>query len=306
MNKGKVLVTGCTGLIGNYLCRRLLYEGYRVACLTRGNHVVDGVETFRWDVSKPEVNGELLTGIDYIVHLAGANIGEGRWSVSRKKTIVDSRILPANVLFRKLQLYKVPLKAFISASATGYYGMVISDRIFEESDSHAEDFLGETCYSWENAADRFQEAGIRTVKIRTGVVFTPKGGALARLGLPVKLGIGSPLGSGRQYVPWIHIDDLCGIYLKALEDNSMEGPYNAVAPEHITNRQLIKAIAGVLHKPLWFPPVPAFTLHLLFGEKASMLLTGSRVSCSKIVHSGYNFKYPAVKGALDNLLGNSL
>ncbi|MBN2813290.1 MAG: TIGR01777 family oxidoreductase [Bacteroidales bacterium] len=306
MKKGKVLLTGGTGLIGNFLCRRLLYEGYQVACLTRGNHVMDGVETYKWDVSKHELKQEVLTDIDYVIHLAGANIGESRWTASRKKVIVDSRIQPVNLLFGQIQLYQVPLKAFISASATGYYGMVTTNRIFEETDPHAYDYLGETCHSWENAADRFQEAGIRTVKIRTGVVFTPKGGALARIALPVRLGIGAPLGTGKQYMPWIHIDDLCGIYIKALEDKAMEGAFNAVAPEHITNCQLTKAIAGVLLKPFWFPPVPSFALHLLFGEMASMLLTGSRVSCNKIIHSGYDFKYSLVNDALNHLLGNSL
>ena len=143
--------------------------------------------------------------------------------------------------------------------------------------------------------------GLRTVKIRQVLCWPQNGGALSKLALPVKMGVGSHLGSGRQYMPWIHIDDLCGIYLKALKDQTMQGSYNAVAPEHITNRQLVKAIAGVLHKPMWFPPVPAFALRLLFGEMATMLLTGSRVAADRIINAGYEFRYGTLDKALTHL-----
>ncbi|MFO7370319.1 MAG: TIGR01777 family oxidoreductase [Bacteroidales bacterium] len=301
-----ILITGGTGLIGKHLTKMLIDNGYSVALLGRKINKTGDLQTWFWDIENNTVDAGALDSADYIIHLAGAGIGDKRWSKRRKKEIRDSRIRSAQLIFDQVMQGKRRVKAFLSASAIGYYGGTTSEKIFSETDPPAADFLGETCRLWEEAADRFRNAGIRTVKIRTGVVLTPKGGALSKLALPVKMGIGSHLGNGSQYMPWIHIEDLCGIYLKALKDQSVQGSYNAVAPEHITNRQLMKAIAGVLHKPMWFPPVPAFALRLLFGEMASLFLSGSRVSCNQITRTGYAFKYSRLKDALGNLLGNSL
>lgn len=296
-----ILITGGTGIIGKHLTKMLIDNGYAVALLGRKINKTGDLQTWFWDIENNTIDAGAFDSADYIIHLAGAGIGDKNWSKRRKKEIRDSRIKSAQLIFDQVTQVKGRVKAFISASAIGYYGSITSEKIFSEPDLPAADFLGETCRLWEEAADRYRDAGIRTVKIRTGVVLAPNGGALSKLALPVKMGIGSRLASGRQYMPWIHIDDLCGIYLKALEDNSMEGPYNAVAPEHITNRQLTKAIAGVVHKPLWFPPVPAFALRLLFGEMATMLLNGSRVAADKIAATGYEFRYGTLDKALTHL-----
>jgi hypothetical protein len=195
------------------------------------------------------------------------------------------------------------LKAYITASGTGYYGAITSEKIFSEQDSAADDFLGQVCEKWEQIADKFSERGFRSVKIRTAVVLSNRGGALSKMLIPVKLGIGSAIGSGNQYFPWIHIDDLCNIYIKAIEDATMNGAYNAVSPEFLTNRQFTQTIARHLKKPFWFPPIPSWAIRILFGKMSQILLTGSRISAKKIQDSGFVFKYPKLQDALKQLIG---
>lgn len=282
-----VLISGGTGLVGSHLSKKLRTKGYEVAILSR---------------SDPN-SAQAIETADYIIHLAGANIGAKRWTARRKQQILDSRVKTTELMFEQVAASEKPkLKAFISASATGYYGAVTMDKIFTENDPAAPDFLGETCRLWETAADRFRSLGARTVRIRTGVVLTGRGGALAKMSMPVKLGIGSAIGSGRQYLPWIHIDDLCGIYIKAVEDAGMEGAYNAVAPDHRTNLDFTQTLARVLKKPFWFPSVPAFAMKLLFGQMSDILLEGSRVSSGKISRAGYQFLFPELEAALKDLL----
>ncbi len=298
----KVLITGGTGLIGKHLAKMLIDRGYSVALLVRKTSKAGSLQTWFWDIENHTIDAGAFDSVDYVIHLAGAGIGDKRWTSLRKAEIRDSRIRSAQLIFDQIMKEKARIKAFISASAIGYYGSITSEKIFTEADPPATDFLGETCRLWEEAADKFRDAGIRTVKIRTGVVLGPNGGVLSKFALPVKLGIGSHLGDGRQYMPWIHLDDLCSIYLKALKDDSMSGPYNTVAPEHVTNRQFVKELARELHKPLWFLPIPAFALRLLFGEMATMLLTGSRVAADRITAAGYEFRYGTLDKALTHLL----
>ncbi len=298
----KILITGATGLVGRHLTKMLIDNGYSVAWLGRKSNHTGRIQTWFWDIENKAIDEGAFDSVDYIIHLAGAGIGDKWWTAKRRKEIRNSRIRSSKLIYDEVMRKKRHVKAFISASAIGYYGSNTSEKIFTETDPPAGDFLGETCRLWEEAADRFQESGIRTVKIRTGVVLTSSGGALPKLALPVKLGFGSHLGNGYQYVPWIHIDDLCGIFIKALEDTTMTGPYNAVALEHTTNRQLMKTIAGVLHRPMWFPPIPAFVLHLLLGEMSSMLLYGSRVAADRISSAGYEFRYRTLDSTLTHLL----
>ncbi len=170
-----------------------------------------------------------------------------------------------------------------------------------ETDPPANDFLVQTCMQWEQMADRFKDLGIRTVKIRTGIVLTNKGGALSKMITPVKMGIASAIGNVQQYLPWRHIDDLCGIYIKAIEDNKMDGSYNAVTPDHKTNKEFIHTLAYVLKKPFWFPNVPAIVIKLIFGKMSEIFLKGSRVSANKIKATGYNFLFPELEKALNDL-----
>lgn len=299
----KVLITGGTGLIGNHLRKTLLDKGYEVAVLSRTKKSSGGIQTFLWDLDKNEIDREAVNSVDYIVHLAGVNVSESRWTEKRKQLILDSRIKSTELILNNLDEQNDLLKAFISASGTGYYGAVTSEQIFTELDSAATDFLGQVCEKWEAVADRFAGIGIRTVKIRTGVVLSKRGGALEKMLVPIKLGIGSAIGNGNQYFPWIHIDDLCQIYIKAIEDNTMKGAYNAVAPEYITNKQFTHTIARHLRKPFWFPNIPSFAIRILFGKMSQILLTGSRISAEKILNSGFVFNYPKLQDALKQLMG---
>ena len=299
----KVLITGGTGLIGIHLRRALQKCGYEVAILSRANKIDDEFQTYLWDLDKNEIDKEVLNSVDYIIHLAGVNVGEKRWTSKRKQLILDSRIKSGELILNNIGWQNCQLKAYITASGTGYYGAITSDKIFSELDSAANDFLGQVCEKWEQLADGFAEKGIRSVKIRTGVVLTNRGGALSKMLVPVKLGIGSAIGSGNQYFPWIHIDDLCNIYIKAIEDTNMIGAYNAAAPEYITNKQFTHTIARHLKKPFWFPNIPSFVIRALFGEMSAILLNGSRVSSEKILNSGFVFKYPKLQDALKQLLG---
>lgn len=296
-----VLITGGTGLLGRHLSRKLKEKGYNVLLLSRNSSRGNSHSVYNWNPEKNEVENEAIERADYIIHLAGAGMGDKRWTKKRRQRIFDSRIKTCGLLFDKVQESGIKLKSFISASGSGYYGTETSEKIFSETDPPSGDFTGEVCRRWEQSADRFQESGIRTVKIRTGIVLTQKGGVLDRMLLPVKLGIGSALGNGRQYIPWIHIDDLCNIYIRAIMDKTMKGAWNAVAPEHITNREFMRSLAKVLKKPFFFPAVPSFLLKLLFGRMADIILKGSRVSANKILSAGYKFEYPDLENALKNL-----
>jgi uncharacterized protein len=300
-----VLISGGTGLIGKHLSRKLKEAGYTVGLLSRKSSHNNDFAVFSWDPEKNEIDDNAISSADYIIHLAGAGIGDKRWTKKRRRIISDSRIKTGELIFKEVQESGKKLKAFISASGIGYYGAITSDKIFTETDRPANDFLGEICRKWEHSADRFEESGIRTVKIRTGVVLTGKEGALGRMIPIVRMGFGSALGNGRQYLPWIHVEDLCNIYIKAIEDTSLKGAYNAVAPEHITNNDFMRTLAKVLNKPFFFPDIPDIMLKLLFGKMSGILLNGSRVSSDKIITAGYKFQFPDLESAVKDLLKKS-
>lgn len=297
-----ILITGGSGLIGSYLKEALIERGYNVSILSRksSQNSIKGI--YNWDIDKKQIDTEALKSINYIIHLAGVNIGDKRWTSARKKKIVDSRTKTSELLFETIRINDNKIKAIISASAIGYYGAKTSDKIYQENDLPATDFLGETCELWEQGIDKFTTLGIRTVKIRTGVVLTKKGGALEKLKNVIVNGLGAPVGTGNQYMPWIHIDDLCEIYIKAIEDNKMKGVYNAVAPNHSTNIFFTNSLAQVLQKRLWLPYVPSFLLKIILGEMSDMILKGSRVSSDKIIRTGFKFKFGNLKNALEDLL----
>lgn len=293
-----VLITGASGYISGHLQQKLKTKGYKVRTLTTNMLNSNVEDCFYWNPENQDINRKAFDSVDYIIHLAGTNIGSGRWTKKRKKLILDSRVNSTKFLFNRVQLYKIPLKAFISASATGYYGTVTSDAIFDEEAPAAHDFLGNVCFQWESEADRFKELGIRTLKIRTGLVLSNDAPAMKKMLIPIKLCMGSSLGSGKQYVPWIHLDDLCEIYLRAIEDKTFTGAYNAVAPQHTTNKELMKTLSKKLKKPFWLPSVPAFLLKIIFGEMANLLLKGSRVEPKKLMEAGFEYRFPEVKQIL--------
>jgi uncharacterized protein (TIGR01777 family) len=297
-----VLITGGTGLIGTHLAKKLEERGYKVTLLSRKKDLDNYSQVYSWDPEKNLIDTEALVSADYIIHLAGAGIGDKRWTKRRKQLIIDSRVMTGNLIFNKVKETGIKLKAFISASGISYYGSITSEKIFRETDPPGEDFLANVCLQWEQMADRFEESGIRRVKIRTGIVLAENGGALQRMITPVKFGIGSALGQGNQYIPWIHIEDLCNIYIRAIEDSEMSGAYNATSPHHITNRDFVRSLARVLNKPFFAPPVPAIIMKLLFGEMSEILLNGSRISSEKLTKSGYSFAFPDLGNALKDIL----
>lgn len=297
-----ILITGGSGLVGRHLSGKLKEKGFNVSILSSSGRQVPGYRNYSWNPETQEIDSQAVLNADFIMHLAGANIGAKKWTSARKQEIVESRVKSGELLFRIFRENPGRLKAFITASAIGYYGAVTTEKIFTEDDPPAGDFLGETCRRWEETAGLFESAGIRTVKIRTGIALDKTEGALARLLLLVRLYAGSSLGSGYQYMPWIHLDDLCGIYLKAVADPRMAGAYNAAAPEFVTNNEFTRCLADVLHKPMWLPNVPAPLLKAVFGEMSAVILEGSRVSAEKITKAGYLFRFPELKPALENIL----
>ncbi|MDP3357806.1 MAG: TIGR01777 family oxidoreductase [Lutibacter sp.] len=293
-----ILVTGGTGLIGKKLCELLRKKGYNVGVLSRNQHTKPN--NYYWNTETLYIDAKAIVEADYIIHLAGEGIADKRWTPQRKKDLINSRVKTANLLFEKVKELNPNLKGFIAASGIGYYGATTSEKIYEENDAGGEDFISEICKVWEKASLQFDAINIRTVIFRTGVVLAKEGGALEKLSKPIKLGFGAPIGSGEQYMPWIHVDDLCNMYLEAIENSEIRGIYNAVAPEHITNKTLTKIIAKRLNKPLWLPNIPAFVMKLILGKMAIILLEGSRVSSNKIMATGFKFKFPTLKEALDH------
>ncbi|WP_158838098.1 TIGR01777 family oxidoreductase [Polaribacter sp. L3A8] len=289
----RILITGGTGLVGTKLTEMLIAKKHEVVILSRNPK---NKNEYKWDVSSNYIDEKALIDTDYIIHLAGAGIADKRWTETRKQILIDSRVKTANLLFDKVTALNIPLKGFISASGVGYYGAITKEIIFEETDNAGTDFLGDVCQKWENAAHQFSTKDIPVTILRTGVVLAKKGGALEKMKTPII----SPLGSGKQFLPWIHIEDLCLIYIKAVEEN-FTGIFNTVAPEHHTSKTFSKALAKSIKRPYLVISVPAFILKLLFGEMANILLEGSKISAKKIEKNGYSFRFKTLKKALDNL-----
>lgn len=300
----KVLITGGSGLIGKVLTQSLEVAGHEVAILTRRLDSKSTVTQYLWNPYRKEIDADALSDVEAIIHLAGANIAEKRWTKKRWEEMYSSRVDSAQFLYKKVKEYKIPLKSFISSSAIGWYGAGTSQEVFTEESQCADDILGALSLAWESAADLFADLGCSVSKVRTGIVLTNGGGALPKMTKPILMGIGSPLGTGKQYMPWIHVDDICAIYVHLLEQKIPAGVYNGVAPESITNADLTRLLAKVLHRPLWLPHVPSFVLKLIFGEMATILLNGSRVSANKLIENGFQFKYPKTLEALEEIYGN--
>jgi uncharacterized protein len=295
----KVLITGASGMIGTRLTELLLQKGYQVLHLGRSGKSAQ--PSFLWDVANRTMDANALTDTDAIIHLAGAGVTEKRWTPKRKKEILDSRTQSTHLLVETLRKGNHKVDTFISASAVGYYGFCLDERIYTEDSEPGTDFLAQVTRQWEESVNKIETLGIRVVKLRIGIVLSNRGGALPELTWPVRWGIGSPLGTGRQYMSWIHLDDLCAVFIRAIEDRHMTGVYNAVC-DHVTNREMVNHIARVLKKPLWLPPVPGFMLKLLIGETAQIVINGGKVSSEKIRQTGFQFQYPQLEMALQNLL----
>ena len=296
-----ILITGGSGLIGSRLTELLLQRGHRVSHLGRTKHE-SGIKSFTWNIALHQIEPQTLEGIDTIIHLAGANIGDKPWTEKWKREILESRTNSTQLLYDELKRGGHSVKTFISASAIGYYGFENPEEIFTEESPPGKDFQAIVTQQWEKEVDTIKELGIRVVKLRTGILLSEKGGALKEIMKPVKLYVGAPLGSGTQYMSWIHIDDHCGIFIKAVEDQKMTGPYNSVTVNPTTNSTLTTAIAETLHRPLILPRIPSFVLRLLLGEMADLVLRGNRISATKILQAGYEFKFVHIQDAVRDLL----
>lgn len=296
-----VLITGGSGLVGTELSALLKEKGYEVAHLTRNKEKNYPYQQFEWDIKKQEMEEEAICFADVIIHLAGAGVADEKWTDKRKKIIIESRTESASLLHKTIA--KMPDEApghFISASGISIYGMDTGDKLVDENTDPGNDFLAEVTKKWEASADQLESLNIPTAKIRTGIVLSRKGGALPKLAQPIKLFVGAPLGSGKQWMSWIHIEDLARLFLHVME-NKLTGVYHGVGVNPATNKKVTKAVAKALNKPLILPNVPAFAMKLILGEMAQMVLGGNKVSAEKTLNSGFKFKFEELDKALEDI-----
>lgn len=294
----RILITGASGLVGKELEIALKLKGYEVFVLSR--NPTNKKNTFKWDVYKQEIDLKCIDEVDSIVHLAGENIASKKWTETRKKEIIDSRVLSTELLLKTIKESPNQVKSFISASAVGYYGDC-GDEILHEDTSKGYGFLADCCHLWENAVDHAKLLSLRTVKLRTGFVLSKTGGGLAALKKPIQFFAGTALGTGNQWVPWIHINDLVALYIEAIENIHLEGVYNACAPNPTTNLHLTQHLAKHLHRPTWPIHIPEKTLRFLLGEMSEIALMSSNVSAQKVLDTGFKFQYTQLDDALKSL-----
>ena len=307
-----VLITGGTGMIGTAITKALLEKNYKVIILTRDRArfgaSVPNLSYAEWNIDEQTIDVSAVAKADYVIHLAGAGVGDKRWTAKRKREILESRTRSGNLLVKTLAENKNNVRAIISASGIGWYGTASPDGNgtgalpFTEADPAADDFLGSTCKEWEASIDAVTSLGKRLVKFRAGIVLSNKGGALQEFKKPLRFGIATILGNGKQLMSWVHIDDLVRLYIFAVENDKLQGVYNAVAPQIVTNKKFIlhlaKAVRGRFFVPVF---IPTFVLEIVVGELSIEVLKSAAVSCERIKQEGYAFLYPSVKSAVTQL-----
>ena len=296
----KILITGGSGLVGSALTKKLLDNKIEVVHLTRSKSSKFNIKNYEWDWRKGEIDTRCFNEVTHIVHLAGAGIADKPWTTKRKKTIIKSRVLTTRLLLESIKRNGINIESFISASGSGYYGAQSNEKIYSEEDTSHNDFLGNCCKQWENSVEEFRET-CRVVKFRLGVILDKSHGALPKISGIIKKGLGSPLGTGKQYMPWIHIEDAVNLFYNAIFDDKINGTYNAAASEHINNSELTEKIAHVLNKKIRLPNVPSFVLKFLYGELSDTILKGVRISNKKIKQKGFNFKFDSLEEALNQI-----
>lgn len=302
-----VLITGGTGMVGQSLTDALIDQGYEVIVLTRSPRKSSRLHLSyaKWDIDQQYIDPKALEVANVIVHLAGESVATKRWTVKRKKEILDSRVQSGKLLSNALKTMPHQVHTFIGASAIGWYGPDNEQSLkagFTETDPVDESYLGDTCRQWEESVASITALGIRKVTLRIGIVLNKRGGALLEFTKPAKLGVAAILGDGKQIVSWIHHQDLSAMILFAMAHKNMEGVYNAVAPEPVTNESLTVHIAAKYHS--WYLKVfvPAWALKIILGEMSIEVLKSANVSSKKIQEQGFEFKYPTIASALDQLL----
>jgi len=302
-----ILISGGTGMIGAALTKALTAKGYQVIILSRTSKKSHQalVSFAEWDVEKQTIDIDAIKKADHIIHLAGANVGEKRWTKKRKQEILESRTKSGALLVKTLKENENKIKTFISASAIGWYGPDTKDSLqngFKENAMAYEDFLGHTCVEWEASTKEIQTLGKRLVYLRTGIVLDNEGGALKEFKKPLKLGIAAILGSGKQIISWIHVEDLCRMYIHAMENN-ISGVFNAVAPKPVTNKTLTLELAKKIRGKSFIPMhVPSFILKIVLGEMSVEVLKSATVNNDKIRNTGFKFLYPSLDAALNELV----
>jgi uncharacterized protein (TIGR01777 family) len=302
MNTKNILIAGGSGLIGQKLTRFLLGQGHKVSWLSRSKqNIMEGVSVFYWDPQQRELDAKAFQSCEVFINLSGENIAASKWTTARKKVLLESRTKPQLFLKEKLSEINFSGLLHISASAIGYYGAQSLETTFDETSAPSNDFMGQTCLAWEQASSSLNTFFARNVILRIGVVLSREGGALKKMQLPFQFGFGAALGTGKQQMPWIHEADLLGILSRAIEDDTLAGTINVVSPNAVTNQQFSAALAKVLHRPFFLPPVPTWVLRALMGEMAVIVLEGTKVSSRRIEAAGYRFKYPDLLPALQNL-----
>ena len=304
----RVLMTGGTGVIGGAVAKRLVASGHELVILTRnperakaGSPILAAARCFPWNPEEAPPPSEAFAGVDAVIHLAGEPVAAGRWTEEQKRRIRDSRVLGTRHLVEGMAAAKEakPLH-LIAASAVGFYGDR-GDDLLDESSQPGTSYLSEVCQEWEAEYRRAESAGIRVAMIRIGVVLSREGGALEKMLLPFKLGLGGRLGSGQQWFPWIHIDDIVGLFETAILNSQLSGVLNGAAPESVTNEQFTRSLAAALHRPV-FLPVPTPAIRLLVGEMAAVVLASQRVVPGVALSAGYRFRFPQIDSALRDLL----
>jgi len=299
----KILITGATGMIGKELIALLLENGNDIHYLTTSKAKIESkphYQGFYWNLEQSFIDENCLIGVDVIIHLAGATVSK-RWTTNYKQEIIESRILSSNLLYTCLKNHPNQVKQLISASAIGIYPDSLTQVYTEDNKSIDDSFLGNVVMKWEESVDVFSRLNIKVCKLRIGLVLSNKGGALSEMIKPIKLGIGSPFGTGKQVQSWIHIHDLASMFYFALQ-NQWEGTFNAVAPNPVTNTELTKAIAKTVGKPIFMPNVPKFAMKLILGEMHQLLFSSQHVSSAKAEKNGFQFRYRDLFKTLDNLL----
>ena len=304
----KILITGATGFVGKRLVRALINLGHKVSVLTRDTESARKrlplICTFyKWEPELYPPSSQSFDGVDAVIHLAGENIADGRWTSKRKNLIKNSRVLSTRNLVSTLASIKNPPKIFISSSAVGFYGKNKHVELYESLDS-GKDFLAEVCKEWEKEAFKAKDRNIRTVALRIGIVLGYEGGAMKKILPPFWAGVGGKLGDGDQWMSWIHVKDLVEMITHCIENNSIQGVYNATSPEPVTNKEFTKCLAKMLRRPALIP-VPKFALKIILGEMSDLLLGSLKVSSLKIIESGYKFKFPDLNSALSDICTNS-
>jgi len=302
-----VLITGGTGLIGSALTKELLNKGYDVIILTRSPEKysnTSGLSYARWDIEEQMIDGTAVTKADCIINLAGAGIADKRWSLKRKKEIIESRTKSSALLVKALNENVNNVKVIVSASAIGWYGAETDQsKSFIETDPTAEDFLGTTSRAWETSIDPVRSFGKRLVKLRTGIVLSNEGGAIKEFKKPLRFGVAAILGNGKQVISWIHIEDIVRLYIYAMENDKLNGVYNAVAPFPVTNRNLVLQLAKCVRGKFFVPVyIPSFILKIVLGEMSIEVLKSTSVSCKKIKKEGYTFIYPSFQAVCKTIV----